>query len=65
MDKIFTKSYYKGLFLILNNHFAVKIAEENGKIVFGKLTCSFDTFIFNKTGSYKTIRCSSRIFNIF
>jgi hypothetical protein len=41
-NKIFTKSYYKGLFLILNDGFAVKIAESNGKVVFGKITRSFD-----------------------
>jgi len=38
--KIFTTSYYKGLYLLLNNGFAVKILEQDGRIVFGKLTMS-------------------------
>lgn len=39
--KIFIKSYYyKGLFLLLSNGFAVKILESNGDKTFGKLTLS-------------------------
>lgn len=36
--KIFATGYYKGLYLLLNNGIAVKILEQDGRIVFGKLT---------------------------
>jgi hypothetical protein len=58
--KIFTTSYYKGLFVILNNNFAVKILEKDGRIVFGKLTTSFNDKPFYKQEAIKQFPVSEK-----
>jgi hypothetical protein len=64
--KIFVESYYKGLFLLLPNGFAVKILERNGTKTFGKLTLSvrYDK-IYNKETLPKKFKVSKEYLEYF